>query len=350
MMRKKLKAAIFILVAVFAIQLNVVAQKQYKAACIAFYNLENIFDTIDQADVDDAEFLPNGANQWTGDRYWSKIKNMSEVIAQIGDEMTPGGPMIIGVAEIENISPLEDLCKSAALAPSGYAPILIEGPDKRGVDVGLLYQKNKFKVVNAKSYRLINPLDTGWKTRDQLLVSGIHDGELMHIIVNHWPSRSGGEKRSAPLRNMAADLTRKICDSLLTADPNAKIVVMGDLNDDPDNKSLIEHLKAKGNKDKLKTGELFNPTYNLFKKDGIGSLAYNDSWNFFDQIIVSQAWLGDDKSTFKFHKVKVFNKKFITQKDGRYQGYPFRTYAGGVYQNGYSDHFPSYIFIIKEKK
>ena len=170
-----------------------------------------------------------------------------------------------------------------------------------------------------------------------------------YVIVNHWPSRSGGEKRSTPLRNAAADLTKSIVDSIQKIDSTAKIVIMGDLNDDPTNNSLIKHLQAKGDEKEVGKQGLFNPMYNLFKKEGLGSLAYRDNWNLFDQIIVSGALLGDDKSTYKFYKAKIFNRNFLTLKEGAYSGYPFRTYVGSTYQGGYSDHFPAYIFLIKEK-
>jgi hypothetical protein len=189
--------------------------------------------------------------------------------------------------------------------------------------------------------------DTSFRTRDQLVVTGLIDGEEIHLIVNHWPSRSGGEKESRPKRNAAGSLSRQIVDSLLQLNPNAKIIVMGDLNDDPINPSVKEFLRAKGKEEELEPGDLFNPMYKLYK-EGIGSLAYRDSWNLFDQVIVSQGLLGADKSTFKYYKAKVFNKSFLLQKEGPYAGYPLRTFGGGVYLGGYSDHFPVYVFLIKK--
>ncbi|NTW34164.1 MAG: endonuclease/exonuclease/phosphatase family protein, partial [Bacteroidetes bacterium] len=223
-------------------------------------------------------------------------------------------------------------------------------PDRRGVDVALIYQKEHFKVLNSNHVKLSISGNPGFASRDQLVVSGIFDGEPLYLIVNHWPSRSGGEKKSAPLRNAAADLCKSIVDSIQKIDENAKIIIMGDLNDDPVNNSIVKHLKAKSEISKTMPKDLYNPMYNLFKKDGIGSLAYKDKWNLFDQIIVSGTLLGSDKLTYKFYKAKVFNKNFLLQKEGAFAGYPFRTYAGGVYLGGYSDHFPPYIFIVKEKK
>lgn len=325
-------------------------EKQYRLGCIAFYNLENLFDTINDPKIDDEEFLPTGKNEWTGSRYMAKIKNLSEVISQIGDEYVKGGPVILGVSEIENRKVLEDLVASPANKKMNYSIVHFDSPDKRGVDVGLIYQPAYFTVINARSVRLNYPPMPDWRTRDQLVVTGKLDNETIHVIVNHWPSRSGGEKETAPLRQAAADLTRSIADSLLKLDINAKIIIMGDLNDNPTDISLIRNLKARESQEKTGKGELFNPMYRMFTKDGLGSLAYRDSWSLFDQIIVSKGFLGDDKSSFKFFKARVFNKPFLTQKEGAYKGYPFRTYAGGVYMGGYSDHFPVYIFLIKEKK
>lgn len=325
-------------------------EKKYKALCVAFYNLENLFDTIDDPNKNDEEFLPNGKNNWNSKKYLTKIENISYVISQIGDEIQTKGPVVIGVSEVENKNVLEDLIASPALSPLNYGYVLVEGPDKRGVDVALLYKKNNFSVTNVRSVTLKISGKTDWFTRDQLVVTGMLDGEKFNFIVNHWPSRSGGEKRSAPLRNAAADLCKSLADSIYKSDTSSKIIIMGDLNDDPTNKSLIQHLLVKGNEEEVKQGDLFNPMYNLFKKDGIGSLAYKDKWNLFDQIIVSKSLIEKDKSSYRFLHARIFNKNFLVQKDGAFAGYPFRTFAGGNWMGGYSDHFPSYIILVKEKQ
>lgn len=321
-------------------------KKQYKVGCIGFYNLENLFDTI--PGPNDTEFTPEGVNKWNTTKYKVKIDHMSDVISQMGSEMFPGGPAIVGVCEVENRSVVEDLVNSPKLKASKYDFVHYDSPDKRGVDVAMLYRKDFFKVVSSRSVRLSISDKPDWFTRDQLVVSGYFDNELIHVIVNHWPSRSGGEKRSEPLRAAAAALTRSIADSIFATDINAKIFIMGDLNDDPINASVYDILKAKGKEEEIKKGGLFNPMWRMYK-DGIGSLAYRDSWNLFDQIIVSEPLLGKDKSTFKFFKAKIFNAKFITQQEGQYAGYPFRTYVGNTWQGGYADHLPAYLFIIKEK-
>lgn len=334
---------VLLLLLVFSFIGTQAQDKKVKVGCIAFYNLENLFDTVDDPNVDDAEFLPGGASDWTSLRYEKKIKNMSEVIAQIGDELIKGGPSIIGLAEVENRGVLEDLINSPALRNSGYAIVHYDSPDKRGVDVGFLYKKKDFKVTASKAARLTMPWKKDFYTRDQLVVSGLFDGEPIHVIVNHWPSRHSGPEYRAE----AAKLTRSLADSLLKLDANAKIFIMGDLNDDPIDPSVYKVLNAKGKIKEVKNSSLFNPMWQMFK-DGIGSLAYRDSWNLFDQIIISPALLKENKQPgFTFYKAKVCNKKFLTTAEGQYAGYPYRTFAGGAYEGGYSDHFPVYLFITK---
>ena len=322
-------------------------EKQYKVATVAFYNLENLFDTLDTPDKDDYEYTPDGSRNWDTKKYMSKLQNMSTAISQIGADLTKTAPAVIGVSEIENRSVLEDLVKMPALKQYNFNIVHYESPDRRGIDVALLYQPAIFTVTNSQAVALKIKDKEDFFTRDQLVVSGILDGEKIYFIVNHWPSRYGGEKNSRPLRNAAADLCRSLADSIMNEDPNAKIIIMGDLNDDPNNESLLKHLNAKKDEKSTKKGDLFNTTYPLFQK-GIGTLAYRDSWNLFDQMVVSYPLLGDDKSTFKLYKTLVFNKDFLTQQEGSYKGYPLRTHAGGVYKNGYSDHFPVYLYLIKE--
>jgi hypothetical protein len=324
-------------------------EKSYNIACVAFYNLENLFDTLDDPIKNEMDFLPGGTNLWDGKKYKEKLIHMSDVISQIGDEYVKGGPVVVGVSEVENIGVLNDLCNTPKLKASGYAPVLIEGPDVRGVDVGLIYRKEFFTFISASSHTLKIEGRDNFFTRDQLLVSGIILGDTVHFIVNHWPSRRGGEKRSAPLREAAARLTRSIVDSITNVSPNAKVFVMGDLNDNPSDASLMKHLKAAGKLELASTMGLFNPMYKIFKTDGNGSGAYRDSWHLFDQIIVSNGLLGDDKSTLKLYQTLIFNRNFLKQKEGNFAGYPLRTYVGSAYQGGYSDHFPVYMFLIKQK-
>jgi hypothetical protein len=341
-----------ILILVFALTVftsNSQEKKKYRIACIGFYNVENLFDIYHDAGKNDYEFLPDGSSQWTEERYLKKVENISEVISKIGVKTVPSGAAVVGLSEIENRRVLEDLVAMPSIKDKNYQIVHYEGPDVRGVDVALIYQPSIFKLVSSRSVRLTISGETGFFTRDQLLVSGLIDNEMIHIIVNHWPSRSSGEKRTSPLRCAAADLTRSIADSIMKIDANAKIIVMGDLNDDPVNESIVKHLRAKGKQENLKEGDMFNPMYKMYK-DGVGSLAYRDAWSLFDNIIVSQGLLGDDKTTFKFHQAKVFNENFLVQQSGTFKGYPWRTFAGGAYQGGYADHFPVYMYMIKEVK
>ncbi|MHA7056884.1 endonuclease/exonuclease/phosphatase family protein [Aquimarina sp. M1] len=326
-------------------------KKTYKVNTVAFYNLENLFDTENDPVTYDDDRTPNGKDHWTEEIYKDKLKNMAKVIAEIGADVTKNAPALLGVAEIENRKVLEDLANEPALLPKDYGIVQFDSPDRRGIDVALLYQKSLFRPVNTSVHELLiyNNGDTEKRvyTRDQLLVSGYLDGDLIHVIVNHWPSRSGGEARSRHKREKAAALNKKIIDSLFAIDPYAKIITMGDLNDDPDNDSVKKVLGAKPEKKDVKLKGLYNPMYNMSKK-GIGSLAWRDSWNLFDQIIVSKALLNKDYSSYKYYKAGVYNKNYLANPRGRYKGYPYRSFANGAYTGGYSDHFPVYVYLIKE--
>jgi len=340
-----------LLVALFvSFQTTKAQEKQYKVACVAFYNLENLFDTIVDTNPNIIladEFTPKGRNNWTSKRYKAKLLRMADVISQIGGQFSPQGPAVIGVSEIENRQVLEDLVNTPKLKARHYKIIHFDSPDRRGIDLALLYRATAFKPTSQKAFPLIIADKPDFYTRSQLLVTGLLDGEEMHFIVNHWPSRRGGEKRSRPLRNAAADLSRSIADSILEVKPNAKIIIMGDLNDDPTNESLRKHLKAKGKIKKMKAGDFYNPMMEKFK-NGNGTLAYRDSWSLFDQLIITPALINSDKGTYKFLRAKIFKNKKLTQKEGKYKGYPLRTYAGGTFQGGYSDHFPVYLLLVKE--
>ncbi|MGL5913465.1 MAG: endonuclease/exonuclease/phosphatase family protein [Bacteroidales bacterium] len=333
-----------------AVSLTVWAQTQkYMTACVGFYNLENLFDTIKSINTNDYDFLPEGKNMWNTERYQHKLLNMASVIREICTEISPLGSAILGVAEVENRAVLEDLIATPPLSEIDYGIVHYDSPDARGIDVAMLYQKGRFEVLGTRSARLAVADMPNFRTRDQLVVSGLLDGDLVHIIVVHWPSRYRGEKRSAPLRLAAAELSLSIVDSLYKADPSAKIILMGDMNDDPNNHSLTKVLKAKLNPKDVKKKGLYNPMYKLFE-DGIGTLAWNNAWNLFDQIIISKPLLvGNKKSDgYQFYQAKVFNENFLKQQEGRYAGTPFRTFSRGVFLGGYSDHFPSYIILQKK--
>lgn len=327
------------------------SDKMYLVRTIAFYNVENLFDTEDNPFTFDDDRTPTGKDVWTEEKYKDKLKKLSRVIADIGLENAKLPPAIIGVCEIENLKVLEDLVNEPLLLEQNYGIVHFDSPDRRGIDVGLLYQKSMFTPQNMHSRRLlIYEMDDPSKrvyTRDQLVVTGLFEGEPMHFIVNHWPSRSGGEARSSYKRESAARLNRKIVDSLYHIDPYSKIIIMGDFNDDPTNKSIKKVLGTKAFKEKTEVQELYNPMENMLKL-GLGTLAYRDGWNLFDQIIISQPFLNNDYSSYQFFKAGIFNPEYLLTPSGQFKGYPFRSYDYGGYTGGYSDHFPVYIYLVKE--
>lgn len=327
-------------------------KRQFKIQTIAFYNLENLFDFEDDPRTFDDDRTPNGKDHWTEKSYDAKLKNMARVISEIGLEVTGTTPTIIGVCEIENRRVLDDLINQEPLIQKDYGIIHFDSPDRRGIDVALLYQKKLFTPTHYKTYelRLHEEQDPSQRiyTRDQLIVSGYMEGEKLHFIINHWPSRSGGEGRSRYKRMQAAVLNKHIIDSIFSDDPYAKIINMGDLNDDPISPSLIEVLKAKEEKKDMGLKQLYNPMVNMYQ-NGMGTLAYGDQWNLFDQIIISSELTRSDYSTYRFYKAGIFNKTYLMNSQGRYQGYPFRSFADGGFTGGYSDHFPVYLYLIKEK-
>lgn len=340
---------IFGLIFLFVGYAHLVAQGQYRIAAIGFYNLENLFDTVNDTTINDEDFLPTGANLWTPDKYREKQTNMAKVIAEIAAEKTPDGLALLGVAEIENRFVLEDLVKEPALASRHYQIVHYDSPDERGIDVGLLYNPKYFKVTASKVLPVLIIMDNQERqfTRDVLLVSGMFDGEPVHVMVNHWPSRRGGEKASEPWRVAAAMVCKKAADSLLLADPQAKFVIMGDLNDDPSNNSVKEVLRGKKEKEEVRKGDTFNPFYNLYKK-GLGTLAYRDAWSLFDQIILSPAWIQPESGGYQFFQANVHGPNYLRQQSGQFKGYPYRTFVGTEYRGGYSDHFPTYFYAVKK--
>ena len=342
-----------LLLIVFTSFFNVNAQdkKRFKIHTVAFYNLENLFDTInDPLKYDEASpIMELKANR--SEIYEKKIKNMARVISNIGTDMVNNSPAVIGVCEIENRKVLEDLVNDPLLLSKDYGIVHFEGPDRRSIDVALLYQKALFQPVESSSHELLIYDDLTRKrvfTRDQRLVSGKLDGDLVYIIVNHWPSRSGGEARSRSKRVGAAKLNKRIIDSLQSINPYAKILTMGDLNDDPTNESVKKVLKAKKDKKKVPLKGIYNPFEKMFAEKGYGTTAYRDAWSLFDQIMVTKPLIETDYTSYRFWKAGIYNKSYLSNKRGRWEGYPFRSFANGGFTNGFSDHFPVYVYLIKE--
>ncbi len=324
-------------------------KKLYKIHTIAFYNLENLFDTINDPNKLD-EFSPIMALKTNRSRvYKKKLKNLAQVIADIGFDITNNTPAVIGVSEIENREVLEDLVNDSLLQDKDYDIVHFDSPDARGIDVGLLYQKKLFTPMYTSKHELKIYDDTNRKrvyTRDQLLVSGYLEEEMIHIIINHWPSRRGGEARSRPKRIAAAKLNKYLIDSLQVINPYAKVFIMGDLNDNPTNESIKTILKAKKDKKKVGLKGLYNPFESYFK-NGLGTTAYRDSWSLFDQIIITKPLLEKEHTSYRFYKAGIFNKSYLFHKNGRYKGYPFRSFSNGYFTNGFSDHLPVYMYVIK---
>ncbi len=338
-----------ILAVTFCTSLTAMAESKIMSYGVAFYNLENLFDTIPNNPLGrDDEFTPKGKNQWGSKKYWNKIQNLATAISHMTSTTTPMGPAIIGVSEIENKSVLNDLVKAEPIKRWMLQVVHHDSPDRRGVDVGLLYNPRFFRVLNVTNHTLRIPNYEHFRTRDQMCVTGILGGDTVSVIVNHWPSRLGGQEQSSYLREAAAALSKQIADSLWQIRPNQGVIVMGDLNDDPQDKSCAEVLGAKKNESDVDPHGFYNPWWKMLDK-GIGTLAYKGSWNLFDQIIVSGTLLKKHNNGGVYYRLcKVLNFEFLKDTEGNRQGYPKRTHSGGVWLNGYSDHFPAEIFLIKE--
>ena len=334
---------VFAMICMFCFMLSAQNKTDHQTVIIGFYNLENLFDTINDPNTNDEQHLPDGDYQWDTEKYNRKLQNMSYAISQIAKE--DGGPVILGVSEVENERVLIDLVNHPNLKPLNYGVIHHDSPDRRGVDVAYIYQKDRFKLIDKVPYRLVTS-DTSFRTRDQLLIKGVIDGcDTVHVIVNHWPSKLGGEKRSMPKRMAAAELCKHISDSIMLSNPKAKVIIMGDLNDNPNAKSLMNVLRPKTKAKDVEVNQLFNPMYKLYMQ-GIWSYVYRDEPNVIDQIIVSYGLL-NAQSGYRYAGVSIFRANFLLTKTGAYEGTPFRTYAAGTYLGGYSDHLPVYITLQK---
>lgn len=340
------------LLLVFSFFISYSQTKNYRIHSVAFYNLENLFDTINNPDTNDEASPMFEIKKNRSAVYYQKLKNMARVISEIGSEKTHTAPSIIGIAEIENRNVLEDLIQTPPLNKFNYGIIHYDSPDLRGIDVALLYRKEHFIPMAHHPYEMRLWSENGIRkyTRDQLLVSGYLEEELIHIIVNHWPSRRGGEKRSRPNREKAAFLNKTICDSIFKTHLNSKIILMGDLNDDPINASLKNSLGTKKDRKHLLPSDFYNPYEVLFER-GFSTLGFRDNINLFDQIILSGSLVPGEKdfSTLSFYKAYIYNPAYLSLQSGKYKGYPFRSFGNGAFTGGYSDHYPVFVYLIKEK-
>lgn len=343
-----MKKIVFILT---ALQLSLVASsqvKRYQVAVIGFYNLENLYDTIDNPMINDDDFTPHGAKKYGTKIFKDKLNKLAKVISEMGTAYSDNGASILGVAEIENDTVLQFLIQHPLLQKRNYHIIHASSKDARGVDVGILYNPSHFTPTEAEKLFVSLPGNSKdeYFTRDILYCRGILHTDTVHIYVNHWPSRRGGQERTDPARMAAAGVCRKHIDSIQIQNPAAKIIVMGDLNDDPDDISIRKGLRAVTGISQLQPGDLFNPWFSRLQK-GVGTLAHRDRWGLFDQIIVSQSWLDKDGPGFHLYRDEIFNPPYLAEYTGRYKGYPMRTWDGNRYRGGYSDHFPVYMVFLR---
>lgn len=327
------------------------AQKPYM---VVFYNLENFFDTINDPETRDEEFTPEGSRKWNTVKYNKKLNNMERVLFDIAS-VQKTYPAVIGVSEVETRGVLEDIVSTPKLAPANYRIVHYDSPDRRGVDVGFLYRPDIFKLEGSAEIPFKMPGQPNFLTRGFVTMWGTIDDEPFFFLVSHWPSRLGGKEASSPKREAAGRAIRMIKDSVLKNNPSTKVVIMGDLNDDATDKSIVDPdcLGAKAKVKDLQTGDFYNPFIDVFKA-GMGTLAYQDSWNLFDNIIVSENLVNDKeglrlkKSDGSKYNGYIFRRPYMVQQSGQYRGYPLRTFVGTNFQDGFSDHFPVYIYIGKQ--
>ena len=317
---------------------------------IAFYNLENLFDTINANGKYDLEFSPKGSREWNSEKYWAKVNKLAYTISQMVTAETPSGPAIVGIAEVENESVVKDLVNAEPLAPRKLKYVHHDSPDSRGIDVALLYDPRLFEVLEVTNTPLT---EVQFTTRDQMAVTGILGGmDTITVMVNHWPSRLGGQEKSEPNRIAAGKLAKHLADSIWQVSPNRHIIVMGDLNDDPNNRSvsMIPGLGATNKEKNVKNNGFFNPWWDIWEPDYRGTLSYKGQWNLFDQILVSGTLIDNKKGqgTGKliYSGAQINDFPFLKNPKGDpYEGTPHRTYGGGKWLDGYSDHFPTEIFL-----
>lgn len=328
------------------------AQKKFSVYAIGFYNVENLFDTTHDEGKNDQDFTPTGSYQWNEMKYNHKLHNMASVLAEMGTDVLPNvGCAVIGLAEVENDHVMSDLTSQPELAKRGYKYVHIEGPDHRGIDCALIYNPKFFTVRDTKlvPYVYDLPKDSTRATRGFLTVSGTLAGEHVTIVVCHLPSRGAGSY----YRELGGKQVKALKDSLLREDPKVKVLVMGDMNDDPTNKSIHECLSAKGEISEVGAGDMYNPWYNILVKEGTGTLQYQGKWNLFDQIIMTPNLLNKDGkkdfSELKYWKNQIFRRDYLFQESGKYKGNTKRTTAGGVWLDGYSDHLPVVTYFVKQQ-
>jgi predicted extracellular nuclease len=308
---------------------------------IAFYNLENLFDTTDDPYTLDDDFTPKGFKKWKEKRFYKKLKKLAYAIARIGEDDDCDPPVLLGIAEVENKKVIRKLLDTGELKNLNYDFVHFDSPDERGIDTALIYDKDHFELITGETLPLLIENENGDRdyTRDILYVHGTLNNEEVHVFVNHWPSRRDGADETEYKRIKAAEVVLGKINALNADTSLLNILVMGDFNDDPNSTSIETLMKS----------ELFiNPMKNLISPVS-GSANYKGKWSLFDQILLSHSFLNYETGTHSFKKAAIFSPKFLKEWKGRYKGNPFRTFAGKKYLGGYSDHFPGYLVLKLNK-
>ena len=351
---------ILVLAATLLLSLSACARGKGGASYVlGFYNLENLFDTYHDEGKNDYEFLPDGANKWTEARYEKKLHNMATVIRAMADE-NKAFHTVLGVSELENRHVLEDLVNQPEIADANYQIVHYDGPDRRGVDVALLYRPDQFELLDSESipfdfastsirFDMDPQQQADFRTRDILMVRGLLGGEMFAFFVAHLPSRIGG--KGSDLRSRGAEIIYERSMELSREYPGIKIMVMGDMNDNPTDESMTVYMKGKENIADVGPDDFFSPFTSMLKA-GYGSLAYRGDWNIYDIILVNEPLAKPARGSLGIIPIvkgkyygRVFSKPFMTQQTGQYKGTPFRTFSSGTFIGGYSDHYPTYIVV-----
>lgn len=317
-------------------------QTEDKGVRIMFYNVENLFHPSNDSIKRDDEFTPKGTRYWSYRRYYDKLKNIAKTSIAVGEWEAPA---VVGLCEIENIQCLKDLIYKSPLSNFGYEILHYESGDNRGIDVALLYRPDFFNLVDSHPY-VLNFGPDSRPTRDILYAKGlVNKKDTLHLFINHWPSRYGGQLATAPKREKAAEILKSKYDSLLTLNPLANIIALGDFNDHPDDISMKEVLRAKKDTINLTEGDLVNLMWQ-YAESGAGTHKYQHVWGVLDQVIVSQNLIFSKNSLFaSLSTAHIFKAEWLLEKDDVGEKLN-RTYVGFKYHGGYSDHFPIYVDVI----
>ena len=314
---------------------------------IMFYNVENLFHPSDDSLKADDDFTPTGSYHWTYKKYYLKISMVGKVIvaAGMGDP-----PWLVGLAEIENEQVLKDLCYKSPLRKYRYRYVHYDSPDRRGVDVALLYRDSCVEILHSRKIPVVFPFDTFARNRDILYaVVRFPSGDSLHVMVNHWTSRYGGYAATVPKRNWYATVVRQHVDSLIRDNPHAKILITGDFNDYATDESMTDHLRVHEHGSRLPRDTLYNLMLPFARQSLRGSHKHEDFWGCLDQFIVSDAWLTDTIGVRQIGDADIFDADFLLVDDEKYGGKKnFRTFLGPRYIGGFADHLPVYVMFRDE--